>query len=248
MPNFAESNENMIQDIIDTGGLDKNTLKKQQYAQNYFHAYLKLRGNPGIDDLLKDKMLLQDCLIGYFNDLRVNGNDLPMRGTSEVHRSFIKKMIMTKSEGVLDISCDATFQKFTAFYKGYIRNLKKNGKGDTKHRQEIPNDSLIKITTMLKLICNLMGTKDKLTMVNGMADLPEQYRNKLHYLAQYGAQFILMSHTAKRGVEGLSDYKKEYLGIKTDLDTKLRYYKQVNNIIIGWSGASEVLNLKNLTF
>lgn len=129
MPNFADSDLNTIQDIIDSGGLSKDTLKKQEYAENYFHSYLKLKGKPEIDELLKDKVLLQDCLIGYFNDLRVNKNTLPMRGTSEVHKSFIKKMIITKSDGVLDISCDATFQKFTAFYKGYVKTLKKSGKG-----------------------------------------------------------------------------------------------------------------------
>jgi hypothetical protein len=229
MPTFVQSDPNSIQEIIDRGGLDKSTIQRQKYTESYFNNFLKLRGKPIIDELITDKTSLQDCLIEYFNELRVKDNELPMRSTAESQKSFIKKMILTKTEGVLDISCEATCHKFNAFYKGFVRTLKKNGKGDTKHRQEIPNDSLIKINTMLKLVCNLMGTKDKLTMVNGMADLPEKYRTKLHYLAQYGAQYILMSHTAKRGVEGLADYKKEYLGIKTDPDTKLRYYKQVNN-------------------
>jgi hypothetical protein len=156
-------------------------------------------------------------------------------------------MIMKKSEGLLDISSDSTCQKFTAFYKGFVKTLKKNGKGDTKHRVEIPNHSLVKLNNMLILICDLMATKDKLKMVNLLAGLPPQNRSNFHYLTQWGALYILMSQTAKRGREGLDEFKKEYLEIQTNLETGVRYYKQVINVIDDPGRRSRAVCLRNLT-
>jgi hypothetical protein len=59
MPTFVESDPNTVQEIIDSGGLDKGTLKKQENTENHFKNYLKIRGFPDLDDLIKDKSRLQ---------------------------------------------------------------------------------------------------------------------------------------------------------------------------------------------
>ena len=80
--------------------------------------------------------------------------------------------------------------------------MKEEGFASTKHHDEIDEDSKHGIEDWLVLFQKIMGakkgTKNYQDLVN---QLPKQWVNQYHYLLQWGAQYILMRHTAKRGRE-----------------------------------------------
>jgi hypothetical protein len=58
-------------------------------------------------------------------------------------------------------------------------------------------------------------------------ELPPTWRHKYHYLAQYGAMFVLMTQLCRRGREGIVKLEKNDFQTFTDPDSGLRYYKKI---------------------
>ena len=103
----------------------------------------------------------------------------------------------------------------------YVKQLKKEGKADTKHNPAIPEEDMVKVFGLGVVLHGIMdGTNDDLTR------LPANWENTYHYLAQYVAIVILEYHLGRRGREGINQLKK------TDFDifehpTVGRYYQKI---------------------
>lgn len=71
--------------------------------------------------------------------------------TVESLRSHVKMDIMTKTAGRIDISKQGTFQRLQFFMKGLKKDIKKQGRGDTKHYppQSVPNFFRLSIISLL---------------------------------------------------------------------------------------------------
>ena len=100
MPTFIKRDHALENSLIDNGGLHKNTLQKRKLYASYFQTFLE-NERPGvsIEDLMHDKILLENILIGYFSSIRVtkNGNtSLPSRSSFDANKSKVADELMLK--------------------------------------------------------------------------------------------------------------------------------------------------------
>lgn len=95
-----------------------------------------------------------------------------------------------------------------------MKTLKAEGKADTRHNPEIPKESLAKIHLLLKDIQDMMDkniTPEDFS--RNMTRIPHGKEDKLHYLAQWGAFFIVATFLCRRGREGFETLKKSHFDI-----------------------------------
>ena len=106
----------------------EKTLKKEQQVQGLFTAYIKAQGDLTLEELINDKTSLEDYLIQFFANYRktvkVQGRNTlvrPAKNTYEIYRSFLKSIILQKSDDKLDISDQNNFTRFHKFYKNLTK-------------------------------------------------------------------------------------------------------------------------------
>ena len=128
MPTFIKRDRALENSLIDNGGLHKNTLQKRKLYASYFQTFLE-NERPGvsIEDLMHDKILLENILIGYFSSIRVtkNGNtSLPSRSSFDANKSHLHMFFKEQNEGI-DILDQTLFPKLHKLIKGlrYIKKL-----------------------------------------------------------------------------------------------------------------------------
>ena len=112
-------------------------------------------------------------------------------------------MILERTKGFLDITEPNQFPKFRGFWKSLVLKLNKAGKGDIQHHKAVPEQSLKAIYKFLSILSDLMVLDDSYEEFKRNLDkIPEDYRQTYHYLAQYGAIFIILSqvHTYQTAV------------------------------------------------
>ena len=100
---------------------------------------------------------------------------------------------------------------FQAFFKGYRKVLKSEGRADTKHNAPLINETHERINNMLAHLQIMMEIKDKNSeeFLSMLDFLPEGSRNDWHRLVQMGVIFIIMIHHGRRAREGIDSLKKE---------------------------------------
>ena len=117
---------------------------------------------------------------------------------------------------------------FQNFYAGYIKRLKSSGKGDTDHRQEIPQSSLDAIMDLLILLQKILRIKNKKSPEyhNLVSKLPEDYKNDYHFLMQKGMVFMILSLFARRAKEGMDKLTKSHFEKKYCDQNNYHYWKR----------------------
>ena len=73
----------------------------------------------------------------------------------EAVRSHLKNHIL-RNNNKLDFSVEVDFPKFALFWKGFIKELKTKGLGDTVHNKALSKESLTKINELLVLLHQAM--------------------------------------------------------------------------------------------
>ena len=92
---------------------------------------------------------------------------------------------------------------FQEFWKGFGRNLKKEGRGDTSSRKEISMADYKKMLVHLVIVHKIMkADKNSAEYWSLVKQLAPEYQNKYNVLMTWGNLFIIMSATAKRAREG----------------------------------------------
>lgn len=219
----------MIDDLQSNGGLSEKTVRKRKKTVNYFYHYLYANDiSEQLDTLMKTPSNLEPILIGFFESMRVgNTNELPSRNYIESIKSHLKNHILIQTEGTVNIGSFCQFPALGRFFKGLAKDLKKKGKGDTKHHEAIDNASLTKIFTLFQNVMEalkLIGTRSYEDRIGDL--IPSSYKdNYYHYLLQSGAQLILTLLQARRGREGLAEIKKDSLELVSS--STVSYYKKV---------------------
>ena len=213
MPSFStEKSNNQLQDIIDTGGRAKSTLDREGKVIEIFLNFAKDHHDQDGEKVFENPVAkLEDIILDFFVTLRVGKKeDLPKRNTVEVYKSFIKGIVKKKTGWDLTEATD--FPRFAAFYKGFLKKLKSEGKGDTCHNDEIPKETLEKIFVFLKDVQGILEADGDITDLIE-SNIPKEHRKTFHYLVEYGAFFLISLFTARRGREGLDSLKKEHFKI-----------------------------------
>ena len=167
-----------------------------------------------MDEILSSQDLLEKSLEDFFFGLRVGKNQLrPMRNTSDMYKSFIKNYILKKTGQ--DITNSVKFRNFTGFYKGYLKTLKSEGRGDVNHNREIPDAHIAVVYELLADIYSLMiADPNDSSYGDLIKKIPEDYRGEIgqtkgfNYLAEYGFCFLFIQFMARRGRENIDQLKK----------------------------------------
>ena len=86
----------------------------------------------------ENQNLLENTVMEYFHNFRVGkgGKDLPRRATIELYKSFLKNILKKRSNNQVDLTDSIRFPKFTEFYKGFLKKLKLEGKGNTRRNKK----------------------------------------------------------------------------------------------------------------
>ena len=118
----------------------------------------------------------------------------------------------------------------------YVKNLKCKGKGDTKHNKPMPDYDQAKIYELGALLHGIIkdGPNAELTT------LPVGFENTFHYLAQKLGIFVILTHFARRGAEGINTLKTTDFGTFED-PKHGKYYK----LIVGSSSKNHQSDSEN---
>ena len=85
-----------------------------------------------------------------------------------------------ESDGQLDIYNKAQFNQVTLCLKGLAKKLKNHGKGDTKHHEEIDQDSMEKIYQLganVLAVFEARNSGDQQKLATALDLLPQGYQN-----------------------------------------------------------------------
>ena len=97
----------------------------------------------------------------------------------------------------------------------YSKQLKKEGLADVKHRETIPQKSEEAIQQFLAYIHRLMVPQENYDV----SKISIEWRDKIHYLCQYGIHYIITTYNARRGNEGYRELTRSHFAKTTNEET-----------------------------
>ena len=149
MPNFSGGSLQRQEDLMGSGGLAKGTLRRRGSVIRSFEGYLNAQGVV-LDEQLNspDTAPLETTLIGFFEAMKLNDGSLPSRSYFETFKSHTKSYILERSAGRINITCKNQMPQLDLLFRGILRNLKAEGKGEVKHYPEVDNASFKSILNL----------------------------------------------------------------------------------------------------
>ena len=136
-------------------------------------------------------------LIAFYETYRLNNNKLPSRNTLEASKSHIAGMIRRVTKNRFDIRNDATFPLFCRLWKAKLLELKRNGKGDVRHVEPIPDHVLEGIFKLLSILSKLMEIDETNPSYEQLlSQLPSSYRENYSKLVLHGALFVFIYYVS----------------------------------------------------
>ena len=123
MPFTSEDFDGLsVDDIVAKGGKSTKTLAKEKQVLKILTDFVQDKREITLEKLMEDKTDLESLLCEFFHCFRVTKGqgkqEFPKRNTAEVYKSFIKVIILQKSDGKIDISDQNSFNKFNKYYQG----------------------------------------------------------------------------------------------------------------------------------
>jgi hypothetical protein len=124
-----------------------------------------------------------------------------------------------------------SYSTFQLVYRGLVKKLKSEGRGDTKNNKEIPDKSLDHLFTFLGLLQRILeADKESEIYAELMTQLPKKFVDKYHYLIQWAMMFLIGIHGARRGREGIHAIEIDDFLKVTD-DNGFQYWSKVKGRI-----------------
>ena len=177
---------------IDSAGVNDNTKKAQKQVEDNFTAFVKIKLGDKYEVIFTDSSILEDMLVEFFETFRLNDDRLPSRSTLNSYRSHIKGFVLRITKNKLNIGDAITFPTFSRLWKAKLLELKRNGRGDTKHNMPIPDEVMDKIYRLLSILTKLMEANDCPSFEALIQQLPLEYQNDFHKLVLSGAIMIFI--------------------------------------------------------
>ena len=113
-----------IKNLVDTGGLVKGTIQKQQKVGAEFDNYLKAK-NAVFSEIVETPSILEPYLLSYLQDMRLSRSvdgkvvlEMPKRNTVLDIKSSLKNYILQVTQNRIDISSGGQFPQFFQLLKG----------------------------------------------------------------------------------------------------------------------------------
>ena len=242
MPKHTEVDSVHIEDLKSSGGLKEKTLKARKKVADEFDAYALSSLDLSLEDLIYeaengDVSKLQTTLMQFFGTMRVTSKKpdgssvdvVPKRNTIDAIKSNLKVHILEKTKNKIDITSGGLFPEFSKFMKGFAREVKSLGRGDTKHHQPLDEESLKKIYSLGADVCAVLEARisDKTKLQDAVSRLPQQYHGSYHYLLQSMVQFVMTMFDVRRGKDGLDMLTKDHFQKCHYTQGGYDYYKKV---------------------
>ena len=183
-----------------------NTKKSNKKASKALSEYLKSRGEPNEFESFDSEKLNRILTHFYLNVRKVDGNFYKTSSLENLRFSLNRHLQLTRKDGI-DIIKDHDFRSSNMSFRAAMKELKTNGKGDTKHFPEIKEEELKQIysSALLKL------------------DTPYHLQNKV--------QFDIRLYFTRRGGENFSKMTKFTFAVKKDVETGREFvYKSMDEL------------------
>ena len=231
MPKHRAVNTAKIDETIQNGGLKPKTLKKRRRVGDNFISFVKsIDESVAADDFITNKSLLEDYIIQYFSTMEVTVSEdgkqvskVPKRNTVDFERSMLKNWLLSDLECPHDITNKALFPKFERFWNGFVRGIKAEGRGETKHTPAIEDQSLKKVFRFAAAMTELYEAHLENSHGNwtdrykkALAALPEEVQDCHHLWIRHLAQFTICLFAIRRGLEGLETLTIQHYKLEVD--------------------------------
>ena len=236
MPRNVEMGEDELIDLLNGGGLSKDTeaVRARQYGD--FDEYVKQKSVEGIDieALIEGvgdagKASFMKMLGEYFFSMRVllkDGEEVwPKKGYAEKIRSNIK--ISFKNHFKFDIMDKANFPEVDKNWKSFCEKLVKEGRSETEHHPEVDPLTMEAINNLGMAAKEALEARGTDEFDEKLSKVPLELRNKLNCIIQWIAMLQLVLFECRRGGENIDQLKKSDFVIFEDPIKKFKYIKHV---------------------
>lgn len=217
--------------MADGGSLTRRTKLDRDRDYKYFTTFLQSKTQVTVGEFLAeggDLNEFQDHLLKFFFSRRVEQEGRSLRPkqsyADKLKRSIKGKILTDYNVNIYELP------KFTVFntgWAGFCKTLLKEGRAEVEHFQEIPARCLQKISRLLHDCVRVIKARGTADYDEMLVNIPDDFKNQLNRLLQYGAQFELTRFGCRRGRENIADFKKVDIQMQEDPVYDFKYYRVV---------------------
>ena len=161
----------------------------------------------------------------FFFTLRVSDDEIPKLAYAEGIRSHIKNKILKDFN--IDITNPENFPNEQVNWRKYTIMLTKEGKSVTKHKEEIPPDTMDALWMLFSATQSALENRSSdRYMSDFLSKINVNLHNDLHKVMMFGACFIVIFFEARHGQEGLEFLKQTEFKLVENETFQYKYYKK----------------------
>ena len=110
-----------------------------------------------------------------------------------------------------------------------MQELAAQGLADTEHYGEVYPDTMEAIFTLLQNTSEALAARGTPEYDSALNKIPVEWRSKLNYIMQMGAELTVQMFGARRGGENMRDLKKKDFEMFEDRIKDFRYWKHIRS-------------------
>ena len=243
MPSNKDLDDGMFEEMDKLADVKKKTQEDRDRIFGYFSEFLKkhrvIEGhsgedleNPSVMETLKELIKTKEGRdkfskyhAAYFYSLRVRDDEFPKLATAEAIRSHIKSKIL--KEICIDITNPENFPSEQVNWRKYTKKLTMEGKSTTKHKDEIPPDTVDALWMLFAAVQRALENRSSDRYVaDFLSKIDIDLHDQLNKVMMYGACFILIFFEVRRGQEGLEYLKQADFRLVEDDTFMYKYFKK----------------------
>ena len=191
----------------------KRTQEDRDRMYGYFYDFLEKNGvieGRSLGEVLKTeegRVNFSKMHAAFFFTLRVRDDEIPKLATAESIRSHIKIKILKDFN--IDIANPENFPNDQATWRKYTIMLTKEGKSMTKHKEEIPPDTMDALWMLFSVTQSALENRSSDCYVSDyLSKIDLDLHDQLNKVMMFGACFLAIFFEARRGQEGLEFLKQ----------------------------------------
>ena len=231
MPSNKDLDEEQFEEFNKLSDVKKKTQDDRDRFYNYFYDFLEKSGfteGKSLGEVLQTKegrLKFSKLHATFFFTLRVRNDEIPKLATAESIRSHIKNKILKDMN--IDVTNPENFPNEQVNWRKYTIMLTKEGKSVTKHKEEIPPDTMDALWMLFSATQSALENRSSDRYVSDfLSKINLNLHNELHKVMMYGACFILIFFEARRGQEGLEYLKQADFKLVENETFQYKYYKK----------------------
>ena len=217
-----------IDSLIERGGLKPETLARRKYILDAFQKFVAEK-SLDFEEVKKNFDELEKLVVKYLEGYRVE--DKKNKGNfirpKDNYLTFLKSNLVVALENLTGFHFDKS-RKFSQTIKGIRREIKADGRGETDHKAEIPDETLDAILSLGAILVRILEArlvKDSDAYNKAINELPNSYKHEWHILLRLVVQFVVTMYDCRRAKEGLELLTKTHFEIAESKG--LKFFKKV---------------------